>query len=308
MEQADRPGGWITLGEGADVVVISTLGAGLHRVRLAGSEVMPEDTEDARVGWSSGISLAPWPNRLRGGSWEFDGTTLTGECNEAKGNALHGLVFGRDFDVVQVGPTAVTLECRLGDDAVYPFPVTIVVEYLLRAGDLAVTMSATNHHTVAVPVALGTHPYFVFGPDSTITTSARSITENDALQIPTGSLLPPTAVGITPDEPTLLAGLVLDDCFGDLARDGTGWAHTVLRHGDGTVVDVRQDAHCPYTMIFINHSFPWAAGAAPAVAIEPQTVLANALQTGEGLHWLQPGETWGMRWGIAVTSAPESDS
>jgi aldose 1-epimerase len=34
------------------------------------------------------------------------------------------------------------------------------------------------------------------------------------------------------------------------------------------------------------------------VAIEPMTAPANAFNTGAGLRWLAPGESWTLRWGI----------
>jgi aldose 1-epimerase len=36
------------------------------------------------------------------------------------------------------------------------------------------------------------------------------------------------------------------------------------------------------------------------VAIEPQTAAANALATGDGLIWLESGETFTGSWGIEV--------
>jgi aldose 1-epimerase len=35
-----------------------------------------------------------------------------------------------------------------------------------------------------------------------------------------------------------------------------------------------------------------------ALAVEPMTAPANALNTGEGVRWLEPEETWTVQWGI----------
>ena len=38
--------------------------------------------------------------------------------------------------------------------------------------------------------------------------------------------------------------------------------------------------------------------AAPAVAIEPVSCAVNAFNTGDGLRWLAPGESWSASWGL----------
>ena len=35
-----------------------------------------------------------------------------------------------------------------------------------------------------------------------------------------------------------------------------------------------------------------------AVAIEPMTAPADAFNSGKGVHWLEPGAEWTVRWGI----------
>jgi aldose 1-epimerase len=39
-------------------------------------------------------------------------------------------------------------------------------------------------------------------------------------------------------------------------------------------------------------------GRSRAVAVEPMTGPANAFNSGEGLRWLAPGESFTMSWGI----------
>jgi aldose 1-epimerase len=42
------------------------------------------------------------------------------------------------------------------------------------------------------------------------------------------------------------------------------------------------------------------AGGNTLVALEPQSSPANALNTGDGLVWLEPGQVWSGRWGVDI--------
>ena len=50
----------------------------------------------------------------------------------------------------------------------------------------------------------------------------------------------------------------------------------------------RQDSAYPYTVVFTPRAFPAAGGPKHAVAVEPMSAPANALNSGIGLVWLEP--------------------
>ena len=56
-----------------------------------------------------------------------------------------------------------------------------------------------------------------------------------------------------------------------------------------------QDENHAFVQVFITRDFP---GTPLAIAIEPMTAPPNAFNTGEGLRWVEPGETWTLGWGI----------
>jgi aldose 1-epimerase len=91
-----------------------------------------------------------------------------------------------------------------------------------------------------------------------------------------------------------VGGLDVDVAFTDLGFDG-GIARQTLSAPDGRSVSLEQDESCAYVHIFVTDTFP---GRSKAVAIEPMTGPANAFNSGDGLRWLEPGETFTMRWGI----------
>lgn len=288
---------------GSTFAEFGLVGGGIRQYTCADRDVVPLDTEEARHDWYSGTTLAPWPNRLAGGAWTSEGVQYEGERNDPRGHALHGLVYDARFSVTTRTSSSVTLSYTLGDDDIYPFAVRIDIDYALHSNGLVSTLSATNLSDDRVPIALGVHPYFPYAPDTAFVTSAAKFHENSANLIPTGDLLPVAELGVVPNARCALGSLSLDNCFTDLDRDGQGRAHTTLHYADGSSTDVWQDEHLGYTQAFTKTDFPWADGVSGAIGIEPQTAPANALNNGIDLHWIEPGATWSVQWGIEVGHA-----
>lgn len=279
---------------------IGLVGGGIREYVCCDRAIIPLDTEEGRTQWYSGATLAPWPNRLAGGTWTANGVHYEGECNDPRGHALHGLVYNATFAVQSRAASSVTLTYELGDDAIYPFRVHIELTYSISDCALTSRLSATNMSDERVPVALGVHPYFPYAADTSVTMSATQYFENSANLIPTGNLLPVSTIGVTPNAATALAGLSLDHCLTGMDRDSGGRAHTTLTYADGSVTDIWQAAELGYTQVFTKQDFPWAAGAAGAIGIEPQSAPANALNNGIDLTWLEPGSSLSVEWGIEV--------
>ena len=283
--------------------LLDPIGAGLHALHVNGRDVMPLDTELARTRWFSGHTLAPWPNRMRDGEWVFEGATLSAPLNDGLGNALHGVVGNREFEIVQRSDDSVRFEISLGDDPVYPFAVRVHVTFTVAADGLTCAFGARNESASTVPFAIGTHPYFPFDDDCTLTINADNAFEVDDRLIPSGRLMDLSAWHAQPGEPIALSTFVADDCFTSLRRDVDGIAHTLITHGDGAIVDVWQDAGLPHTVIFTTREFTWSDGGTKAIAIEPQTAPTNAFNSGIDLTWLVPGDDFVVRWGVAVSTA-----
>jgi aldose 1-epimerase len=58
------------------------------------------------------------------------------------------------------------------------------------------------------------------------------------------------------------------------------------------------DESFTYVQVFTSRKLATRPAGAAALAVEPMTAPANALNTGRGLRWLEPGETWKAEWGI----------
>jgi aldose 1-epimerase len=291
----------IELSNGCAEVRVSPWGASLTALNLGGLKVVSQVTDSAMADAFAGVTLAPWPNRLANGHWQLSGVSFVGALNDEKGNANHGLVFDRKFATQRESLNSVSFSIELGQDEVYPFQIGFKVDYVLVDRALTVKISATNNDHLELPVAFGSHPYLVVSGDSKIAIPARMQLVSNSNQIPTSreaaskQLIEGTRVPRF-DE------LELDDCFGDLILDDKGRATTTITHSDGQTVELWQDKTFKYLMVYTNRALDSTTGSISAIALEPQTAPPNALNSGEDLIWLAPGQTAAASWGIKVTS------
>jgi aldose 1-epimerase len=111
--------------------------------------------------------LFPFPNRIRGGKFEFGGKPFQLPCNERGVNAIHGLVIDRRWRVVSSAgkDAAVTGQFQVSRDAaelrnLWPADFLIELTYKLDGNRLATLVRITNPDSRPLPWGFGTHPYF----------------------------------------------------------------------------------------------------------------------------------------------------
>lgn len=276
---------------------ISQVGASLRHLTVDGVDVVPPYPAGIAAPSASGIVMVPWPNRVRGGTWTHDGIAHRLAITEpARNNASHGLLRFTAYDVAD-GPESVTLRAEVVPQTGYPFHLQTAVTYALVANGIVVTHVTRNVGNESAPVAIGTHPYLVVGDapasEITVTSSGTTYFVVDESLVPIGS----AATNASNDlrEGQRLADLHLDTAFTGLTRDSAGRAAHTLRDAAGRSVTLWQDESFDYVQFYTERPY---AGLDVALAVEPMTAPANALNTGEGLRWLAPDEAWQAQWGI----------
>src|SRR5690348_5878666 len=71
---------------------VTELGGGLRELTYRGQPLITGYQPDELPPAGAGQLLAPWPNRIDGGRYEFAGASYQLELSEAaRGNAIHGL-------------------------------------------------------------------------------------------------------------------------------------------------------------------------------------------------------------------------
>lgn len=135
-------------------------------------EVIPAPADwDAFVGHPTlygAAVLFPFPGRIRGGRFGFEGQTYQLPLNEPeRGNAIHGCVARRPWALVSTsadesGPAATY---RIGTDTTpemleqFPFPFRLTLTVRVFNGTLSHHFVAENLGDKPMPMGLGLHPY-----------------------------------------------------------------------------------------------------------------------------------------------------
>lgn len=281
---------------------IDQVGASLNSARVGDVAIVPEWADGVTRPFSSGVTLAPWPNRVRDGLWEWQGQQLQLAITEpARNTALHGLVTETVWEVASRSDDAVTLTTSIDPSPGYPFELALSLTYSLTPDGITCDTSVSNVGQIDAPVALGTHPFVCVGSEGIRTMALTSpVAERVAVD---DRLLP---IGMEAVEGTSFdfsQGVPISDLELDTAFRLGGEAPfvTSLHSPSGQRVEVWQSSECEWIQFFITDSFPGPTGPQGAIAIEPMTAPPDALRSGTSLKVLAPGETWSISWGVRLT-------
>ena len=285
--------------------VVTEAGATLRTLEYAGRPLLDGFPEDSMATAARGQLLAPWPNRIGDGRYEFDGTTHQLPLSEpSRHNASHGLVRWASWGVEEHTGNSVSLVHRLLTQCGYPWALDLHVLYDLSADGLTVTLTATNLAPRLAPYATGAHPYLVAGTELvddlelTLPAATRLLVDDRLLPVGRESL-GGTDLDFRMARP--IRSTVFDHAFTDLHRDAAGRATVVLRNRvDNTGVALWVDARHPWLQVYSSDDRP--TGARRSLAVEPMTAPPDAFRSGEDLVTLapagEPGDEHSASWGI----------
>ena len=285
---------------------VTELGAGLRGLTFGDTVLAVGYDADELPPHSAGQLLTPWPNRVDGGQYAFEGKDYHLALSEpAKGNAIHGLTRWAPWTRVAHDRDEVTLRCAPHGQQGYPFAVQTDATYRLDAeSGLHVTVTATNKGSRPAPWGTGAHPYLTAGTPTIDECQLelpadRWLPVNDRL-IPAGPAQDVTGTDYDLRTARKLADVHLDTAFTGLRRGPDDLAWVRLSSGELTTA-LWMDAANPWLQVFTSDSLEPGRRRA-AVAVEPMTCPPNAFGSGDDLIVLQPRESVTVRWGInAVT-------
>jgi len=262
--------------------------------------------------------LWPWANRLDRDGFFFHGkfyalrTDLGNVRRDGSNLPIHGLLaFSRAWRVVETGADehsawAVSrIEYARHPDlaAQFPFAHTIEMTYRLRRGELEVETRVANESVETMPVSLGYHPYFQLHDapreEWRVHLAARSRWELGEKLTPTGAKT--AASERFPEwEDLSLAGITLDDVFGDLIREAGDWARFAVS-GKREKIEVLYGPGFDTAVVYA----PGGEGRS-FICFEPMAGITNAFNLAhEGkfpaLQTVPPGREWNATYRIRIS-------
>lgn len=295
----------VTVRHGPWEAVVVEVGGGLRSLTHGGVPVLDGFGEWEMAGGGRGQVLVPWPNRLAGGSYAWEGRDVRVPLSEpARGNAIHGLVRWSNWRATDRTEDRVTMRLRLHPQPAYPFALDLAATYALGADGLSVTLTATNVGDGPAPFGAGFHPYLTAGTavvdDAVLTVPAEAWLPADDRGIPTGERRPVDG-DLDLRAGRAIAGSVLDHCFTGLDRDADGRAAVTLEGPSGRL-RLWMDGAFGFVMVFTGDTLP-PEHRRRGVAVEPMSCAADAFNSGAGLVALRPGGRFTGSWGIAIDPA-----
>jgi galactose mutarotase-like enzyme len=206
--------------------------------------------------------LFPSPGKLEGDRWTRDG--LSGAMKQ------HGFARNCTWSVIASESSRATLGLRSDAETLqqYPWRFGARLGFAVESERLRITTEIRNEDTQPMPFALGFHPYFRVADKTRARIDSRATRAFDNV---TKTARPFGGFDLGAKE----VDLHLVDHPGD---------HLDLDLGDGARIIVRAaDAYRRWVV--------WSLQDREFICVEPWTAPGNALNSGEGLIVLAPGET-----------------
>lgn len=300
MDTAPYPSGaqW-TISNGDQQAVIVEVGGGLRAWRAGGVDWLDGYEADEICVGAAGHVLAPWPNRIRDGRYEFGGRTHEVALTEPETHtALHGLVRWLPWRLVESSESAVTCECTLYAQPGYPWSLRLRNTWSLTADGLVGEHTVTNLSGEPAPFGFSVHPYLqvpgVPVEELRLRLPARTRLLADARLLPVGAAkVEGTEWDFT--TPRRIGNLVIDTAFTDLVRDADGGSTVTVTGPDGRGVRVWADASFGWWQVFTGDTLP-GERRRRSVAVEPMTCPPDAFRSGRDVIVLEPAQTWRATW------------
>lgn len=257
----------------------------------------------------SGIPiLFPFPGRLKGTKFVYQGKVYLQEPADGLGNPLHGFALNRPWEVTEKSDNHVVgrFHASKVDPEIlnhWPSDFLLRVSYHLEGNTLSSTIQVENPSDGPLPCGLGTHPYFrlPLGSQQSADECVIQVPTQQywelAEMLPTGNKLP--AAG----NHGLADGMKFADCQFDTIFTDLGFADG---WSSSTITDV---ANGRRVRLRFNDTFTQCVLYTPphreAICLEPYTCLpapyeiqAQGIQT--GLRELSPGESFSGKVVISV--------
>jgi aldose 1-epimerase len=253
--------------------------------------------------------LFPFPGRISGAAYSFQGRHYQLEPGDAFGNAIHGFVFNRPWRLVEHDDNRAVgeFQASVDDPSIlerWPADFRIRVSYEVRKRELVSDIRYDNTGDGPLPCGFGTHAYFRLplakrgDPEQTLVEAPVNQVWESHEMLPTGRKEPASGDNVLADGGPL-AGRKFDTYFSGFKPDADGLIRTRL-------TDPKSGRQVTQTF---DGSFTQCVVYTPphrqAICLEPYTCLPDSFRmmaAGNETGWqiLKPGKAFETTVRIAV--------
>jgi aldose 1-epimerase len=287
-----------TISHGAYTAEISTVGAALAALKFD-DKALIEPRLHAR--YFSGEILAPWPNRIADGKYSHNGKDFQLNVNEeARNNALHGLVFDKHWKVFSKSENTIALQIEIDDLSKYPGILELQMTYKLDHQGLLSTLTATNCSEIELPYGASTHPYLTVPGVKSVNDYVLQIGASQVYLTDNERLLPTELVDVKDANldfrnPNQIGARFIDHAF----RQDPNFERLVSITSDsGEGVSISFSNAAGWIQIHTADR-NGAADGRKSLAIEPMTCPPDAFNSEIDLISLQPKQSHTLSWRIS---------
>jgi len=251
----------------------------------------------------SGIPLLfPFPGRLRGTTFQWEGHEYQLEAGDGRGNAIHGFVLNRPWRVIERSESRVVgqFHASVDDPKIldqWPADFRVTGTYELIGNRLVSTFVFENPDDKTLPCGFGVHPYFrlplggTSGESCVVTVPATKHWELVGM-LPTGDCR--ERRGASAYQRGLRFGeMTFDDVFGGLVFEGDDCVSQIIDPESNTQLSMRFDRSFRELVVYTPPH-------REAVCVEPYTCVPGTVGLDVhgvdfGLRVLLPGESFTSR-------------
>jgi len=232
--------------------------------------------------------LFPFVNRVKNGTYTFMHKQYTLDLNiKEENNALHGLVFNKEFKIIQQETTddsaTVTLEyVEKKRTKGFPFNYSIQLTYTLTNSSLNLQVKIKNTDTHPFPFTIGWHPYFI---SSNLSESYLSFNSDQKITFNDAMILEKTK-NINHDKDLQIKDRQFDDCY-ILNNNSIGFKTPDYS------IKINSSSKENFIQLFTPNL-------ENTIAIEPTTGASNSFNNKIGLQILEADETYNIQWTIKL--------
>ena len=279
---------------------LNTLGARHEKLTFNGRNLIEERRPDPR-GFYCGDILAPWPNRIEDGIYEFAGQKYSVEVNEvARRNALHGLVTNEIWQISNRTTDAVTFSLDAPASEGYPFHLQYSLEYHVDSDGLSIKLTAHNRGDGPAPFGASIHPYLIADESTGVNQWEITLPADHFMSVDGERLLPVGIESVAATDFDFRNGRTIKDTFIDHAfkvSDGPVARVVTVKAPSGNGVAMEFDSSSKWVQIHTADRDGDPTGRL-SLAVEPMSCPPNSFNSGLDLVLLEPGTDYSISWRI----------